>query len=63
EVRHARRRPAPLAAAVLQWIATEQTRFRAGTPPAERSLRARPADVALVLLALAPAVALAATAL
>ena len=62
QVRHARRRPAPLAAAVLQWIATEQTRFRAGTPPAGRSLRARPAEIALVLLALAPAVALTATA-
>lgn len=58
EVRHARRRPGPLAAAILRWIATEQTRFRAGAPPAERSLHVGLGDVALVFLALAPAVAL-----
>lgn len=63
EVRHARRRPAPLAAAILLWIAAEQTRFRGRSSPAGRSLHAAPADVALVLLALAPAVALVATAL
>ena len=63
EVRHARRRPAPLAAAILRWIAAEQTRFRALFSPAGRPLRAGSADVALVLLALAPAVALVATAL
>lgn len=63
EVRHARRRPAPLAAAILRWIATEQTRFRAPFSPIERPLRARRADVVLVLLAFAPAGVLAATAL
>lgn len=63
EVRHARRRPAPLAAAILRWIATEQTRFRAGTPPVERALHVGPGDVALVLLAFAPAVALVTAAL
>jgi hypothetical protein len=63
EVRHARRRPAPLAAAILLWIAAEQTRFRGRSSPAGRSLHAAPADVALVLLALAPVVALVATAL
>lgn len=63
EVRHARRRPAPLAAAILHWIATEQTRFRAGTPRAGRALRTGAADVALVVLAVAPVAALAAMAL
>lgn len=62
EVRHARRRPAPLAAAILLWIAAEQTRFRARSSPADRSLHAGPADIALVLFALAPAAALVAAA-
>jgi len=63
EVRHARRRPAPVAVAILRWIAAEQTRFRALLAPACRSLRAGSADVALVVFALAPAIALVATAL
>ena len=55
-VRHERRRPAPLAAAVLAWIAGEASRF---SPPAGDSqpamLRARRRDRALVALSLAAA--------
>ncbi|HUR87358.1 MAG TPA: hypothetical protein VMY78_18665 [Solirubrobacteraceae bacterium] len=58
-VRHAPRRPTPLAGAVLLWIAAESARFApaADAPPAE--LRARTHDRALVALAIAAAATLA----
>ena len=54
-----RRRPLPVMDAVLGWVAAEAGRFSPGAPTAALALRVRPVDVLLVLLATAPAVALA----
>ncbi len=55
-----RRRPLPVMDAVLSWVAAEAARYSPGAPVAPLALRARAADVVLVVLAAAPAVALAA---
>ena len=54
-VRHVRRRPTPLAAAVLSWIATEAARFEPPRPSQDASLRMGAWDVALVAVVLAAA--------
>ena len=48
------RRPLPLLDAVLGWVASEASGFRAGAPAAPPALRVRLVDGALVLLAAAP---------
>ena len=48
-----RRRPGPLAGAILRWIAAEQTRFAPAAAPPQRGLRLRAPDAALVALAVA----------
>ena len=50
--------PVPLADAVLEWVAGEADGHDPGPPPAPRSLRARPLDAVLVVLALATALTL-----
>jgi hypothetical protein len=55
-----RKRPLPVLDAVLAWVAREAAVFRAGPPrPPSAALRAHPGDWALVVLAAAPAAALA----
>ncbi len=54
-IRHVARRPRPLAAAVLSWIATEATRFVPPRPAQDASLRTGTWDVALVAMVLAAA--------
>jgi hypothetical protein len=59
-VRHVPRRPSPLAAAVLLWIASEAARFAPAPEGAAAAvLRARPRDRVLVALAVAAAATLA----
>ena len=55
----ARRRPLAMVDAVLGWVAAESERFRASAVPPPSQLRLRPADVALVMVAAAPALLLA----
>ena len=55
----ARRRPLAMVDAVLGWVAAEAERFRASLVPPPARLRVGPADVALVVFAAAPALALA----
>jgi hypothetical protein len=54
-----RRRPGPLVDAVLTWVSREAGAFRPAVAAPVSGLRLRAADVALVLLAAAPAAALA----
>ena len=53
-LRTVERRPIPVLDAVLGWVAAEARRFRPGSAAPPMTLRARPADLALVLLAAAP---------
>ncbi len=53
-----RKRPAPVMDAVLGWVAAEAARYRTGPPAPPLRLRAGPADLALLVLAAAPAAAL-----
>jgi len=53
------KRPVPLLDAVLGWVVRESSRFRATPVRGAGTLAVRPLDAALVLLAAAPAVALA----
>ena len=48
------RHPLPILDAVLGWVGSEATAFRAGAPARPLALRMRPADVGLVLLAAGP---------
>ena len=57
-LRSADRRPVPVLDAVLGWVAAESRRFRPGALEPPMKLRARPLDLALVLLASAPLVVL-----
>ena len=50
-----RARPAAVADAVLKWVAEEAARYRTGPASEALVLRARPADLALLALAAAPA--------
>ncbi|MBA3509744.1 MAG: hypothetical protein H0T19_06590, partial [Thermoleophilaceae bacterium] len=50
--------PKPLVDAVLTWVFDQTGRFRPGTPPAAPVMRARLVDVALVVAAALPVVAL-----
>ncbi|MDQ3588075.1 MAG: hypothetical protein M3375_06995, partial [Actinomycetota bacterium] len=52
------RRPAPFVDAVLTWVNRESSSFRPAVPAPVPSLRIRAIDLALVLLAAAPAAAL-----
>ena len=58
ELRTVERRPIPTLDAVLRWVAEESRRFRPGALEPPLRLRARPVDVALVALAVAPSAAL-----
>jgi hypothetical protein len=55
-VRSVPKRPVPLLDAVLKWVAVESGRFRASPPRSAPNLALRPIDIALVLLAVGPAV-------
>jgi len=57
-LRTVERRPIPILDAVLGWVAAEARRFRPGSAEPPMTLRARPADLALVALAAAPLAAL-----
>ena len=57
-VRSVPKRPLPVLDAVLEWVAGESARFRAGTAAPVAGLAARPLDWALVALAAVPALAL-----
>jgi len=57
-LRSVRRRPVPVLDAVLDWVSHESGRFRAETAAPVTGLSARPADVLLVALAVAPGAAL-----
>jgi hypothetical protein len=52
------RRPVPVLDAVLGWVAAESRRFRLGAVEPPLRLRARPVDLALLIVTLAPAAAL-----
>lgn len=57
-LRGVRRRPLPIADAVLGWVRHEAGRFRPDVPTTPARVRLRPRDAALVVLAALPATAL-----